>query len=196
MKVLIIVAHHRPNSLTGQIKENFEKGLKEAGHESDTLDLHKIGWNPVLAEEDEPDYSNRDAQVYSEEVKQEHARILQYDAIAFAFPTYWWGMPAILKGYLDRVFNYNFAYGSKNLIKDKIKKLLWLTLMASDATRVYDSHRFNDVLDYVYNVGVGEFCQIESSKVVKFVNVKATSEDTAKAFFDKAYKEGLDFNKR
>ncbi|KAI8880249.1 flavoprotein [Backusella circina FSU 941] len=155
-----------------------------------------MGWNPVLADEDEPDYTSRGIQNFSEEVKQEQERILQYDAIAFAFPTYWWGMPAILKGYLDRVFNYKFAYGTQNLLKDQIKKLLWLTLMNSDATRVYDSHRFHDILDYVYNVGVGEFCQIKSSKVVKFVNIKAINDDNIESYFDKAYREGLNFNKQ
>ncbi|KAI8885024.1 flavodoxin-like protein [Backusella circina FSU 941] len=191
MKILIIFAHNRPNSLTGQIKGSFEKGLKEGGHQTDTLDLHKIGWKPVLYEEDEPDYSSRGNQHFSEEVKREQERLLNYDAIAFVFPTYWWNMPAILKGYIDRVFNYEYAYGTNRKLSDKVKKLLWVTLMGTTPTTKYE--KCHEVMDYLYNVGIGELCDINDSRVVKFVDIKNPTQEETKEYFDRAYSEGLTF---
>lgn len=111
MKVLTVVSHPRTNSLTFAVAERFVQGLKDAGHEVEVLDLHRMGFNPVLWEEDEPDWNNGDKK-YSKEVEIEMERMKKHDALAFIFPIWWFSMPTMLKGYIDRVWNNGFAYGS------------------------------------------------------------------------------------
>lgn len=58
MKVLTVVTHPRVNSFTFAVTERFVQGLQDAGHETEVLDLHRIGFDPVLWEADEPDWSD------------------------------------------------------------------------------------------------------------------------------------------
>ena len=102
MKILVIVAHPRKNSLTASITKRFTEGLIKAGHQYELLDLYAEGFNPILYTQDEPDWNNAN-KVYSKEVVLEMERIKASDAITFIFPMWWYSMPAIMKGYLDRV---------------------------------------------------------------------------------------------
>jgi putative NADPH-quinone reductase len=66
----------------------------------------------VLREADEPDWNDPD-KVYSEEVRREMQRIERNEATVMVFPVYWWSMPALLKGWIDRVWNNGWAYGAR-----------------------------------------------------------------------------------
>jgi NAD(P)H dehydrogenase (quinone) len=67
-----------------------------------------------LQEPDEPDWDIEDKR-YSEAVRAEMQRMDRNDAIVLVFPVWWWSMPAMLKGWIDRVWNLGFAYGPKTL---------------------------------------------------------------------------------
>ncbi|CAO3633151.1 unnamed protein product [Mucor hiemalis] len=112
MKVLIILAHPRnQTSMTRQIKDSFAACLEKTGNQVDTRDLYDLKFNPVMYEQDEPKHT-KEVQEFSKQVHEEMERISKYDALVFAFPIYWFHLPAILKGYIDRVSNYTFAYGA------------------------------------------------------------------------------------
>lgn len=117
MNVLTVVSHPRTNSLTFAVAGRFIQGLEESGHEAELLDLHRIGFNPVMWEADEPDWSNPTKR-YSPEVEAEMERMKRHDALAFVFPVWWFGMPAMLKGYIDRVWNQGFVYGGTSCLID------------------------------------------------------------------------------
>lgn len=70
-------------------------------------DLYQVNFHPVLSLDDMN--GQRMGQV-SEEVKQEQEFISWADHISFIYPIWWTGMPAIMKGYIDRVISYGFAY--------------------------------------------------------------------------------------
>src|SRR5690554_5691158 len=89
----------------------FVNSSGEAGHDYEVLDLHGIGFDPVLKGVDEPDWLAAEESM-SPEVEMEIRRMKEHDALAFIFPIWWWYLPAMLKGYIDRVFNNGFAYGS------------------------------------------------------------------------------------
>lgn len=123
---MIVVAHHRPDSLTAHIAGLAAKRLEAAGYRIDLLDLHAEGFDPRMTVADQPDWSNRE-KVYSDEVESHMKRLLAADVIIPVFPVYWMHVPAILKGWIDRVWNYGFAYGRS---KPKLagKKMLWIGL--------------------------------------------------------------------
>ncbi len=107
MKNLIIYAHPNPASLNHFFKETVIKSLEKSGHEIVVRDLNEINFNPVLSLQDMQ--GQRMGQV-AEDVKTEQDFITWGDQIIFIYPIWWTGMPAIMKGYIDRVFSYGFAY--------------------------------------------------------------------------------------
>lgn len=107
MKNLVIYAHPNPASLNHFFKQTIVESLKKSGQEIIVRDLNEINFNPILSLDDMR--GQRMGQV-SEDVKTEQDFISWADQIIFVYPIWWTGMPAIMKGYIDRVFSYGFAY--------------------------------------------------------------------------------------
>jgi putative NADPH-quinone reductase len=109
MKVLTVFSHPRRQSLSGAVLDAFADGLRTAGHEVEIADLHGEGFDPVMTPADEPDWSDSRKR-YSDAVLREQARIARNDALAFVFPVWWWSLPAMLKGWFDRVWAKDIAF--------------------------------------------------------------------------------------
>jgi NAD(P)H dehydrogenase (quinone) len=113
MKVLVITSNPETGSLTNAVAESFAHGAEVGGAHSELLDLYAIGFNPV--------YSNQDRQHYlgkspvPEDVAALHAKLVEADVIALVFPIYWYTMPAMMKGFFDRVVCRGFAYRKDGL---------------------------------------------------------------------------------
>lgn len=107
MNHLIIYAHPNPGSLNAQLKQTVVEYLETGGHNVVVRDLYQLGFNPALSLDDMA--GQRKGQV-SDDVKTEQAYISAADCITFIHPVWWTGLPAIMKGYIDRVFSYGFAY--------------------------------------------------------------------------------------
>jgi NAD(P)H dehydrogenase (quinone) len=123
MKTLIVYAHPEPKSLNSSLKDLAVSTLETAGHEVQVSDLYATNWKAVV---DAKDYgpnassplkvaldSGRafDARTLTPDILAEQEKLLWADTIIFQFPLWWYAMPAILKGWVDRVFTYHFAYG-------------------------------------------------------------------------------------
>ncbi|QFY09933.1 flavodoxin family protein [Nonomuraea phyllanthi] len=123
MKTLIVYAHPEPRSLNGSLKDLAVGTLEGAGHEVRVSDLYAMRWKPVVDAEDfGSSASSRlklvadsgrafDTGTLTPDVLAEQEKLLWADVIIFQFPLWWYTMPAILKGWVDRVFTYHFAYG-------------------------------------------------------------------------------------
>jgi len=125
-KVYLIVAQPTQNSLAYASFENIKKGLETAGHEIKTLDLYEENFNPVLVFNEKK--RRRDLQ-HDAETQVYRETILWADHLIFVFPIWWSGMPAILKGFIDRVFAKGFAYeyDSNSKMKGLLKgKTAWV----------------------------------------------------------------------
>ncbi len=107
MKHLIIYAHPNPQSLNGQIKQLVADCLSEGQNEVIIRDLYQMDFDPVLSLSEMA--GQRKGEV-TEEVRKEQEYIAWADAVTIIHPIWWTGMPAIMKGYIDRVFSYGFAY--------------------------------------------------------------------------------------
>ena len=119
MNILIIYAHPQsPNSFNHAICETIKNSVEQAGHMVKVRDLYALEFNPVLSA---VELSVKNAPV---EVLIEQNFIHWADMLVFVYPLWWGGMPAIMHGYLDRVFSYGFAYtsganGSVGLLNNK-----------------------------------------------------------------------------
>jgi NAD(P)H dehydrogenase (quinone) len=124
MKVLIVYAHPEPQSFNGALLKIAVDTLTSRGHEVQVSDLYAMGFDPVAGRHDftsvaDPDFFKYQAeQVYASEhqsfsdmISAEQSKVEWADFIIFQFPLWWFSLPAILKGWVDRVFAMGFAYG-------------------------------------------------------------------------------------
>jgi NAD(P)H dehydrogenase (quinone) len=123
-KVLIVHAHPEPTSVTRQLVDVSVQALRQKGHEVLQSDLYGMSWKAVFDEHDFPSRAHSSRLSFITEsghaylnglqtadVTSEQQKLLAADAVIFHFPLWWFGMPAILKGWIDRVFAYGLAYG-------------------------------------------------------------------------------------
>ncbi|MGV9316608.1 NAD(P)H oxidoreductase [Streptomyces sp. NPDC003691] len=159
---LLVVAHPRPDSLTARTAARLRDRLTGDGATVDLLDLYAEGFDPRLGPADEPDWENREKR-YSPEVLAQMDRIAAADEIVVVFPVWWYSVPAVLKGWIDRVWNYGFAYG-RSSPRLAGKRMVWLGLAGSGAGE-YAASGLGAALDLQLRVGVSGFCGIEDATV-------------------------------
>src|SRR6478752_3045271 len=124
MNVLIVYAHPEPRSLNGSLKEFSVKRLRDAGHAVQVSDLYAMNWKAALDAGDSVAHTTGDrfdpsrASKYafenglqSADIAAEQAKLKWADAVILQFPLWWFSMPAIMKGWVERVYAYGLAYG-------------------------------------------------------------------------------------
>lgn len=125
MHVLLVAAPPSPASLAARLLDAAEDELRTAGHTTTAVDVVAHGWDPVVRPSDygadafdRPVGDHAVAAIadgrlaHDVALQQQHVR--DADAIVLLFPLWWFGMPAALKGWIDRVFTQGFAYGVKD----------------------------------------------------------------------------------
>ncbi|MDF2937668.1 MAG: dehydrogenase [Paenibacillaceae bacterium] len=191
MNVLTVVSHPRKDSLTFQAAGRFVQGLGEAGHQVEVLDLHGIGFDPILKGTDEPDLSV-EKQLFSQEVETEIRRMKEHDALAFIFPIWWWHLPAMLKGYIDRVWNNGFAYGIDHLHH---RHVLWMGL-AGVSEEQMKKRNYDEMLTHLLNVGIAGYCGVSDSKVEFLYETLDSKPEHYERLLEQAYHLGLNYAKK
>lgn len=124
MKVLLVFAHPERRSLNGALRDVAVAELEAQGHEVRITDLYAEGWKAHVDRGDFPNWPDEEglrvgaaskksfaAGALTEDVKAEIEKLLWADMLILQFPLWWYTMPAILKGWVDRVYAYGFAYG-------------------------------------------------------------------------------------
>ena len=102
MRVLVVYAHPLETSFTAAVHRRIVAALESAGHEVDDCDLYAEGFDPCLSREERINYQNFPHNIAP--VAREVARLRAAEALVLCFPVWNYGFPAILKGYIDRVF--------------------------------------------------------------------------------------------
>ncbi|WP_377295918.1 NAD(P)H-dependent oxidoreductase [Rhizobium sp. SGZ-381] len=109
MHSLIVIAHPEALSYTHAVAEQVIAGLQEDPQNTvEIADLTAEGFDPRYTGADYRAF--RDGMVLPADTVAEQARIDRADLLILIFPVYWWSMPAILKGWIDRVFTNGWAY--------------------------------------------------------------------------------------
>jgi len=125
MNVLIVFAHPESASFSAALKDQAVATLRQLGHTVAVSDLYAMGWSPTLGPDDFEQRANPDFLDLSREqehahrlgvpapdVRQEQDKVAAAELVLFHFPVWWFSMPAILKGWVDRVFSRGFAYSA------------------------------------------------------------------------------------
>jgi NAD(P)H dehydrogenase (quinone) len=164
MNVLIVFAHPERRSFSAALKNQAVETLRAQGHEVVVSDLYAMGWSPALgpadfeerADERYLDLSREQEHAFAksrhtDDVKREQDKVAAADLVLFHFPVWWFSMPAMLKGWVDRVFSRGFAYSTGRKYESghfKGKKAM-LCLTTGTASTLYEANGIDGDLLHV-----------------------------------------------
>lgn len=160
MKHLLVFAHPKTESFNHAISETAAAALIKNGHEVIVRDLYALHFQPVLKSEDS--IAMRAGQT-PQDIKTEQEFITQAEVITFIYPIWWTGLPAILKGYIDRVFSYGFAYsvGEQGIVKMLTGKKGFIINTHATPLEIYDTIGMTAGLKITSDIGILDFVGIE-----------------------------------
>lgn len=149
MKVLVVLAHPEPESFNGAMYRAAIETLRREGHEVKVSDLYQMDFDPVSGRHNfitvkDPNYFKpqieemfaTEAEGFAEDIETEIEKIEWCDLMIWQFPLWWFGLPGILKGWVDRVFAMGRTYGGDKLYANgvfKCKKALLSTTTGGPA---------------------------------------------------------------
>nr|WP_259546616.1 NAD(P)H-dependent oxidoreductase [Heyndrickxia oleronia] len=179
MNHLIVYAHPRKESFNHAILEATIRGLRQKGHEYVVRDLYEMEFQPVVN-------SSEILGGIGEDIEQEHNYLKWADVIIFIYPIWWTGLPAIVKGYIERVFTYGFAYRYVNgeqmgMMKGK-KAFIFNTQGKSHVQ--YAANGMDKALLLTSDTGIFEYCGIEVLQHVFFESVPSSDKATRTAWLN------------
>ncbi|SJM71241.1 NAD(P)H-dependent oxidoreductase [Gulosibacter sp. 10] len=154
MHALVLYAHPEADSLTASLSRRLAERIRETGSTAEIADLAGEGFDPRYSEADLAVL--RGAGEAPEDIRREQERIERADAIILVHPVYWWGMPALLKGWLDRVLTFGWAFGSEDATA-LAGRDVHLVRLAGNAPATYDNHGYRDAIRTSVEHGVFEF---------------------------------------
>ncbi len=246
MKVLIVYAHPKPKSFNQAILEEFTRGLDDAGHQHQTVDLYAIKFDPVYnvqdftfwidhtVPEEELERMNLRQQVIDgcdgflkrqmakiwlrnrktsdivdllmqnrpKDVLEQQEKVAWADGLVFISPVYWMHFPAMLKGWVERVFTFQFAWGMKpeaykGYVSGRVPMLKIKKALSINTTgwreEDYVSTGCQDAMQKLIDVYGLEYPGVPDVQHVYFYAVWAVDDETRQRYLQEAYSLGKSF---
>jgi NAD(P)H dehydrogenase (quinone) len=172
MNCLIIYSHPNPKSFNHAILKTLEHALISQGHQVRVRDLYAMRFDPVLKAKD---FQLMDQKKVANDVKKEQDHVRWAEILVFIFPVWWNSLPAIARGYVDRVLSVGFAYSenAKGLLPGK-KVLVIATMNAPQS--VCEKAGILRAMDLTIGQSLADFCSMKLIKQ-KYFNAVASSTD-------------------
>lgn len=180
MNVLSVLAHPEPHSFNGALRDTALETLQTAGHRVEQSDLYAMRWQPVLGPPDfigvpaDGFFNAQQAQraavaagAQAADIVAEQAKLQRADLVLLIFPLWWFGVPAILKGWIDRVFALDVAYGGGRWFDRGVyrgKRALICCTTGARADRFSDAGLFGPIEWVLHPLRVGtlNFCGFDT----------------------------------
>lgn len=158
MHSLVLFAHPQSESLTGAAARAVAAGLStEADATAEVADLAAEGFDPRFTAADLA--AMRGQGPVPADVRREQERVERADAVVLVYPVYWWGMPGLLKGWIDRVLNYGWAYGDEQVRGDALaQRDIHLLALAGTNPGIYQRHGYTESMRIGIEHGIFEYC--------------------------------------
>ncbi|WP_171207265.1 MULTISPECIES: NAD(P)H-dependent oxidoreductase [unclassified Ruegeria] len=188
MHVLAVLDHPDPNSFTAAAVASFTKGALAAGHSTEIADLHAEGFNPLWSM---GDIANDTGSTPPKDIVAEQQRIARADAICLAFPLFWWGMPSMMKGWVDRVWSWGWAYDQlDDPEQSKQRARTGLLLVPAGArSDEMEAAGYVEALDTIWRKGTFGYFGF-SPRRVEFLNGSTGSQPRRQALLDRCFEVG------
>ncbi|MFD0021827.1 NAD(P)H-dependent oxidoreductase [Streptomyces sp. NPDC058382] len=145
LRTLVVTAHPDPGSLTHHVAERLSAALRAGTVE--VADLHQEGFDPRFTPADRRAYQEGGG--HPPDVVREQQRLDRATDLVLVFPVYWWSAPALLKGWIDRVFvnGWAFEYSATTGVLPKLQQLTThLIPIAGADTGAYERHGYERAL--------------------------------------------------
>ncbi|MFZ1528700.1 MAG: NAD(P)H-dependent oxidoreductase [Ferruginibacter sp.] len=247
MKVLTVYAHPNPKSFCHALLEEFSRGLMDAGHTNEVIDLYAIGFDPVLKQKDFVNWLPDEhapgmvekvvkEQVLSpntnllnriisrfmfrnkspieiinmlrrkgpKDIRMQQQKVANADALVFISPVWFVGFPAMLKGWIERVFTLGFAFslnteGWHGDIGGRIPLLRHEKALVISTT-IFNEAAYQTGLKQAMAKLIDEFSLlypgIKKVQHEYFHAVNMADNKTLKSYLEKAYQLGNEFTKK
>jgi NAD(P)H dehydrogenase (quinone) len=171
--VLLVTAHPDQKSLTWQITREVAAGVQSEGAAGvRVLDLTAEGFNPTF---DSADLAAYRGGAPTPEILRYRKMVDAADVTAAIFPVYWWSMPALLKGWVDRVLGSTWAYdfdadfNLQGLLGKRGLGLHFVAVAANDEAS-YERHGYLQAFRAQIDHGIVEYCGVSPSRSHIFHN--------------------------
>lgn len=167
MHLLTVFAHPLTDRYAATVMNAFHEPFHREGHTIDTLDLHQEGFDPRFTEADHAHFWGGPI---PDGIAEMHRRVETADRLAFIYPIYWWGMPAMMKGWIERVFTGGWAYQYGSGVEDRgtqpLKALLpsiptTLIGVAGSKKHTYNKYGYDEAMRTQLDVGIFAYCGID-----------------------------------
>ena len=247
MRVLTVYAHPSPRSFCHAVLEEFNRGLEDAGHTNEVVDLYAIRFNPVFGLDDYAFFAHesvpnavfdevemRDGMVAAaggpirrriakhwlagksldglrqivvkrrpKDVLSQQEKVARADGLAFIAPIFWMNFPAILRGWVERVFTYGFVYtmsedgwlhgelgGRRPLMRHRKALIMTPTFFRESD---YEASGCRDAITKLIDDFGFRYPGIEKVEHVYFYAVGAVGNETRQRYLQRAYRLGHEF---
>jgi len=184
MKVFIIYAHPFEGSFNKAILDNTLEGLKHAGHEYELIDLNGEGFNPVLTREELAKYPA--GEYLDPKVGEYLAMIKNAEHLIFIFPIWWGDVPAILKGFFDKVLLKIHTYDFKGKWpQGKLKGRSATVISTMNSPKIFYNLVGKAPIKHTVINGTLKLCGIKPVKWIEFSQVVSTSKIKRERMLDR-----------
>lgn len=190
-KILVINGHPREGSLSESIAESYEKGARKAGHKIEMLSLNDLNFSLVLKG------SRTDTGQLEPDILKAQEKIRKADHLVFVFPIWWGAYPALLKGFIDRVFLSGFAYKHNPEQKKLIKLLRGKTarlVVTMDTPKWFYSLFYQSFGIRAMKQGLLNYCGIAPVKTTIFSPVRSSTHESRTKWLQQVETLGLHAN--
>ncbi|MBT1159661.1 NAD(P)H-dependent oxidoreductase [Aminobacter anthyllidis] len=164
MNVLTVVCHPDSGSHTHALARQFNAGATSAGHVVDFCDLYAEGFDPVM--------SIRDLQQFKQvampdDVIAHQKRVEWSDALCLVFPIWWYGAPAMIKGWLDRVWSAGWAYSFEEETEGSLLAARPTTLLlpCGASTKQLERWGYGPEIEHLWRFGVLGYCGVDPIRI-------------------------------
>ncbi len=180
-KILIINGHPDKESFCFALAESYKKGADLTGAECKLINLVDLDFNPILT------FGYRKVSELEPDLLQAQRGILDADHLVFVYPNWWGTYPALLKGFIDRVFLPNFAFKYRDnsplwdgLLKGKSARLI----VTMDTPKWYYWLIFRRPGHNSMKKGILGFCGIKPVRITSFAPIKSSNHKERKQWIE------------
>ncbi len=177
MRAMVTITHPWPGSFNFAVFQRVVEALKADGHEVDALDLYRDGFNPVLSEAELAGYAQ--GKILDPQVLNYQERIRRAEHLIYIFPIWWEGLPALLKGFFDKVFTPGFAFTEEDFspLLTHIKSGTVITTMGAPEAKYTD-------IEKALLQGTLGVCGVQRTRWLNFTDIPNSTQEQRVAWMD------------
>lgn len=186
-RILLIVGHPDPESYCAALAARYAAGAERSGADVRVLELGRLAFDPVLK------FGYRRRMEWEDDLAGAQEAIRWAEHLVFVYPNWWGTMPALLKGFIDRVFlpGFAFRYRERGKLWDKLLKGRSARLIVTmDTPPLINRWMYGHAGHKVMKRNILQFCGIRPVRVTEIGPVRGSTEQKRSAWLDKAERLG------